>query len=96
MPCQQCQQQRVKFRFDLWETVISQQHGPYRRVLNKGLGPRQIRNIEGNIRAVAVELIEKFAADGKVDFCAEYANIFPIKVFLAFSDQLPNQTMTLP
>ena len=61
------------------------EHGPYRRVLNKGLGPRQIRNLEGNIRAVAVELIEKFAADGKVDFCAVYANIFPIKVFLAFS-----------
>ena len=61
------------------------EHGPYRRVLNKGLGPREIRNIEGDIRAVAVDLIEKFAADGKVDFCAEYANIFPIKVFLAFS-----------
>ena len=61
------------------------EHGPYRRVLNKGLGPREIRNIEGDIRAVAVDLIEKFAADGKIDFCAEYANIFPIKVFLAFS-----------
>lgn len=61
------------------------EHGPYRRVLNKGLGPREIRNIESDIRAVAVELIDKFAADGHVDFCAEYANIFPIKVFLAFS-----------
>jgi cytochrome P450 len=61
------------------------EHGPYRRVLNKGLGPRQIRNIEGDVRDVAIELIDKFAADGKVDFCAEYANIFPIKVFLAFS-----------
>lgn len=61
------------------------EHGPYRHVLNKGLGPRQIRNIERDIRAVAVELIETFVADGKVDFCSEYANIFPIKVFLAFS-----------
>lgn len=61
------------------------EHGPYRRVLNRGLGPREIRAIEGDIRAAAIELIEAFAQDGKVDFCAEYANIFPIKVFLAFS-----------
>ena len=61
------------------------EHGPYRRVLNQGLGPREIRNIEGDIRAAAIALIEAFARDGKVDFCAEYANVFPIKVFLAFS-----------
>ena len=61
------------------------EHGPYRRVLNKGLGPREIRNIEGDIRSAAAALIDKFAADGRVDFCAEYANIFPLQVFLAFS-----------
>ncbi len=61
------------------------EHAPYRRVLNKGLGPREIRNIEGDIRSAAAALIDKFAADGRVDFCAEYANIFPLEVFLAFS-----------
>ena len=61
------------------------EHTPYRRVLNKGLGPREIRAIEGDIRSAATALIDKFAADGRVDFCAEYANIFPLEVFLAFS-----------
>ncbi len=61
------------------------EHTPYRRVLNKGLGPREIRNFETAIRSVAIELIEKFAHLGKVEFCAAYADIFPIKVFLAFS-----------
>ncbi len=61
------------------------EHTPYRQVLNKGLGLREIKKIEGAIRAVAVELIEGFAADGKVEFCAAYSHIFPIKVFLAFS-----------
>ena len=61
------------------------EHGPYRHVLNKGLGPREIRAIESDIRAVAVALIDRFAADGKVNFCAGYANIFPVQVFLAFS-----------
>lgn len=61
------------------------EHTPYRRVLNKGLGPREIRNFEAAIRAVAIELIEPFANDGRVEFCAAYSDIFPIKVFLAFS-----------
>lgn len=61
------------------------EHTPYRRVLNKGLGPREIRNFEAAIRSVAIELIEKFAHLGKVEFCAAYADVFPIKVFLAFS-----------
>ena len=61
------------------------EHTPYRRVLNKGLGPREIRNFETAIRGVAIELIDQFAHLGKVEFCAAYADIFPIKVFLAFS-----------
>lgn len=62
------------------------EHGPYRRVLNKGLGPAEIRKIEGLVRAAAIELIDGFKNDGKANFCAAYANIFPIKVFLAFSN----------
>lgn len=61
------------------------EHTPYRRVLNKGLGPREIRNFEAAIRAVAIELIEPFANNGHVEFCAAYSDVFPIKVFLAFS-----------
>ncbi len=61
------------------------EHTPYRRVLNKGLGPREIRNFEAAIRSVAIELIEPFANDGNIEFCAAYSDIFPIKVFLAFS-----------
>lgn len=34
---------------------------------------------------MVVDLIEGFAADGKVEFCATYSHIFPIKAFLAFS-----------
>jgi len=49
------------------------------------LGLREIKKIEGGIRAVVVDLIEGFAADGKVEFCATYSHIFPIKAFLAFS-----------
>ena len=61
------------------------EHTPYRRVLNKGLGPAEIRKYQSAIRAVAIELIEPFARDGKVEFCAAYSDIFPIRVFLAFS-----------
>ena len=70
------------------------EHTPYRHVLNKGLGPREIKKIESSIREVAAQLIDEFAASGRVEFCAAYSRIFPIKVFLAFSG-LPLQDAAL-
>ncbi|AEG50686.1 Camphor 5-monooxygenase [Sphingobium chlorophenolicum L-1] len=62
------------------------EHTPYRKAIDKGLNLAQIRKVEGDIRAVAIELIEGFASKGHCDFAKDFANIFPVKVFLALAD----------
>jgi cytochrome P450 len=61
-------------------------HGVVRQIVDKILNLREIRRLEGTIRAIAVELIEPFAADGQVDFSTAFAQPFPIRVFMAMLD----------
>ncbi|HET6525167.1 cytochrome P450 [Sphingopyxis sp.] len=62
------------------------EHGPYRKILDKGLNLAQIRKVEEHVRSVAIELIEGFAAQGECLFERDYARIFPVKVFMAMCD----------
>jgi len=62
------------------------EHTPYRKTLDKGLNLGQIRRVEGHVRNIAVELIEGIAARGSCEFSADYARIFPVKVFMALCD----------
>ncbi|OHT18251.1 Camphor 5-monooxygenase [Sphingomonas haloaromaticamans] len=62
------------------------EHTPYRRALDKGLSLAQIRKVESKVREVAIDLIEGFLAKGGCDFSAEYANVFPVRVFMALAD----------
>jgi cytochrome P450 len=62
------------------------EHTPYRKVLDKGLNPAQMRQVEDKVRAVAAELIEAMVDRGECDYSAEYAKVFPVKVFMALTD----------
>jgi cytochrome P450 len=62
------------------------EHIPYRKSLDKGLNLAQIRKVEAKVRQIAAELIESFRAKGECEFSAEYANVFPVKVFMALCD----------
>lgn len=62
------------------------EHTPYRKALDRGLSLAQIRKVEDRVRAVAIELIESFVDKGSCDFSAEYANVFPVRVFMALAD----------
>ena len=57
-------------------------HGPYRMPLMKGFSPDRIRALEGDIRAFAVELIERVAADGACDFVEAIAEPMPVIIFM--------------
>jgi cytochrome P450 len=70
------------------------EHTPYRKALDKGLSLAQMRKVEDRVRAVAAELIENIAPHGHCDFSADYANVFPIKVFMALAD-LPMEDVPL-
>lgn len=62
------------------------EHTPYRKTLDKGLNLGRMRTVEAKVREVAIDLIESFAASGRCDFSADYANIFPVRVFMALAD----------
>jgi len=62
------------------------EHTPYRKALDKGLSLAQIRHVEDRVRAVANELIAEIAPRGHCDFSADYANVFPVRVFMALAD----------
>ncbi len=62
------------------------EHTPLRAIINPNLAPRAIQRIEPMIRAIAVEAIEAFRADGRCEFIADYAEILPIRVFMALVD----------
>jgi cytochrome P450 len=64
------------------------EHTPYRKALDKGLNLGQMRAVETKVRQVAIDLIEGFADAGRCEFSNDYANIFPVRVFMALA-QLP-------
>ncbi|WP_063825049.1 cytochrome P450 [Nocardia pseudovaccinii] len=79
---------------ELMDTIPVQvdppRHRPYRKLLNENLAPAVVRDLEGKIRETAIELIESFIEQGSCEFTKEFAEIYPIRIFLALVD-LPAQ-----
>ncbi len=59
---------------------------PYRRILNASVGPHTIDRIGDDIRETARALIGDIRTTGSCDFTKEYAEVFPIKIFLMIVD----------
>ncbi len=62
------------------------EHTPYRKALDKGLSLGQIRHVEDRVRKIAADLVDQIAPRGRCDFAADYANVFPVRVFMALAD----------
>ncbi|MFC9841418.1 cytochrome P450 [Rhodococcus sp. NPDC127530] len=62
------------------------EHKPYRKVLNAAVGTASVRRIEGEIQTIAADLIDTLAAKGGCNFTKDFAEIFPIEVFLRLVD----------
>ena len=74
-------------KYDLLPTRLDPpEHGEIRAVANKVLNLREIRRIEDPIREIAVELIEPLVSRGSCDFSEDYAQQFPIRVFMKMVD----------
>ena len=69
-------------------------HQAYRRVIDKVLDIRHMRTLEASIRQTAIELIEPLVEQGSCDFTTEFAEKFPIRVFMKMVD-LPLADSTL-
>lgn len=67
-------------------TIDPPEHRPYRKLLNDGMALARVRRMHDDIRAAAVELIEPCAPLGRCDFTGDFAEILPIRIFLALVD----------
>jgi cytochrome P450 len=67
-------------------TVDPPEHRGYRAALNPGLTPKKVRGLEETVRAVAIELIEAVRPAGACNFTTAYAEVLPIRIFLALVD----------
>jgi len=68
-------------------------HTKYRSIVNGPFSPGSVRQLEGRIRTVCRELIERIDPTREVDFLDEFAKPFPATVFCAIfglaSEQYP-------
>jgi cytochrome P450 len=74
-------------KYDLLPTRLDPPvHGEHREVINKVLNPREMRRIEDAVREIAVGLIEPLVPQGQCDFSLDFAQKFPIRVFMKMVD----------
>ena len=64
-------------------TIDPPEHRPYRKLLNDGMSLARVRSMHDAIREQAVALIEGFRTRGHCDFTGEYAQVLPIRLFMA-------------
>lgn len=63
-------------------TVDPPEHSKYRGPLNRVFSPKAINALTNDIRALAGELIDRFAADGHCELMAAFSELLPVQVFL--------------
>jgi len=68
-------------------------HSAYRNVLQPAFSPARVMQLERDIRALAVQLIDGFAGRGECEFVSEFSAILPIEIFLQLAD-LPRSDKT--
>lgn len=82
-------------KYDLLPTRLDPpQHGGHRAVINKTLNPREMRRIEASVRQIAIDLIEPLVDKGQCEFSVDFAQQFPIRVFMKMVN-LPMQDAPL-
>jgi cytochrome P450 len=57
-------------------------HADWRMLLNPIFSPTRMKVLEGQIEILARDLVAAVAAKGEADFMADFANVFPIQIFL--------------
>lgn len=76
-------------------TLDPPRHRPFRALVNSGLSPKALARIDKALPALAADLIETFRADGQCNFTRQYAEHFPIRIFMGIVDLPMADAMTL-
>ena len=67
-------------RRDTMLTIDAPYHTKYRKLVARAFSARRIAALEDKIREVAIELINDFPDEGSIDFHADFAVSFPVRV----------------
>jgi len=67
-------------RRDTMLTIDAPYHTKYRKLVARAFSARRIAALEDKIREIAVDLINDFPASGSIDFHADFAVSFPVRV----------------
>ncbi len=67
-------------RRDTMLTIDAPYHTRYRKLVSRAFSARRIAALEDKIREIAVELINDFPDEGGIDFHADFAVMFPVRV----------------
>jgi len=62
------------------------EHLAYRAVLQPAFSPAEILKLEGEVRELAISLIEDFRGRGTCEFVSEFAAVLPIVIFMRLAD----------
>lgn len=62
------------------------EHAGYRSIINRFFAPQIVRNMEDEVRALTISLIEQFRAKGECEFMADFAMKLPITIFMRLVD----------
>jgi cytochrome P450 len=63
-------------------TLDPPMHRHYRALLNAGLSPKAVRELEPEIRTLVAATIETFRNRGHCEFISEFAEVLPIGIFM--------------
>jgi cytochrome P450 len=58
------------------------EHGRYRKFLNQFFSPVAMIEMEKQVRAVVVEMIDAFADKGAVDIAWDFGRVYPVRIFM--------------
>jgi cytochrome P450 len=64
------------------EQLDPPEHGKYRKLLTAHFSPQRIADMEPEIRAWCIELIERIRGNGGADVDAEFGRLYPTMIFL--------------
>ena len=67
-------------------TLDPPEHGRYRALINPEFGRSVIAAVEGDIRALTIQLIESVRAQGHCEFVNDFARRLPLQVFMRLVD----------
>ncbi len=58
------------------------EHGKYRRYLMPHFTPKRLNLMQDDMRALAAEMIDKFADKGEVDVAWDFGRVYPVRIFM--------------